>query len=49
MIERWTLLRETPELCFDRIAWAPCNGEPLVIDLVALFARIGEKWRRMPQ
>ncbi len=49
MIERWTPFREAPELCRDQIAWAPRNGEPLVINLVAMFARIGEKWRRMPK
>ena len=45
MIERWTPMQKTPELCRDSIAWAPLDREPLLIDLQALFNRIAIKWR----
>ena len=46
-IERWQSLQNPPDLCRGRIAWAPLDCEPLVIDLDAMFARIDYKFRRM--
>ena len=47
MIERWHSLPEEPERCRGHIAWSPNGREPLVIDLVALFARNAAKASRM--
>ena len=44
VIERWLPTQETPELLRETLMWSPRGGEPLVIDLQALFARIDAKW-----
>ncbi len=44
VIERWLQTQETPELLRETLVWSPRGGEPLVIDLQALFARIDAKW-----
>jgi len=46
-IERWQSLQNPPDLCRGRIAWAPLDCEPLVIDLDAMFARMADKCRCM--
>jgi Uma2 family endonuclease len=45
VIERWRPAQETPELRRDTLAWSPRGGEPLVIDIDALFSRIDAKWQ----
>ncbi len=45
LFERWRPAQETPELLRDRFEWAPRGGEPLVMDIPALFARIDRKMR----
>ncbi len=44
-VERWRPTQETPELLRETLVWSPRDGDPLVIDLVALFARIEAKWK----
>jgi Uma2 family endonuclease len=43
VVERWTPSQATPEIVRDRLAWSPGAGEPLVIDLRALFERVTGK------
>ncbi len=43
IVERWRPMRETPDVQRDGLEWHPSDAEPLVIDLNALFERIGRK------
>ena len=43
-VERWLPTAEQPEILTQRLVWTPRGGDPLDIDLVALFERIFEKW-----
>jgi Uma2 family endonuclease len=43
VVERWLPASETPALYRDAITWTPRDGEPLMVDLVALFARVHAK------
>ncbi len=45
VVERWLPTADRPEILRERLVWSPRGGDPLVIDLVALFERIFEKWR----
>jgi Uma2 family endonuclease len=49
-VERWTPMRETPEILHDRVVWAPRNGALFSLDLVELFNRIHRiaRIRRVP-
>ena len=47
VVERWKPTQETPELCRERIEWAPRDHEPLSVDLLALFGHIEETWNRL--
>lgn len=44
VIERWRPTQETPDLRREILEWSPRSGDPLVIDVAALFSRISEKW-----
>lgn len=44
LVERWRPADARPEILTDRLEWQPDpGGEPMVIDLAALFAEIGEE------
>ena len=43
-IERWRPEQTTPELVRESLVWLPRGGEPLVLDVAALFDRIEEQW-----
>ncbi len=45
VIERWRPAQETPELRRDTLIWTPRSGEPLIVDVDALFSRIDAKWQ----
>ncbi len=45
VVERWRPTQETPELLRDSLVWSPRGGAALVIDLLALFARIDATWK----
>jgi Uma2 family endonuclease len=49
-VERWTPMRETPEILRDRVVWTPLNGPPFLLDLVGLFDSITTiaRMRRVP-
>jgi len=49
-VERWTPMRETPEILRDQVVWTPPNGPPFSLDLVRLFDRITTiaRMRRVP-
>ena len=47
VIERWTPTRETPELLRETLQWSPRGGDPLIIDVVALFARVDARWAEL--
>ena len=47
VVERWRPEQETPELLRETLTWTPRPGEPLLIDLPALFARIDETWQAL--
>ena len=48
VFERWLPSSETPEILRDRIVWAPRQQVPLVIDLLAWFARVDRKFNMLP-
>lgn len=45
VVERWLPEQETPELFRETVTWTPRARTPLVIDLLAYFARIEKKAR----
>lgn len=47
MFEVWRPQDETPSVQQTELRWAPDGRDPLIIDLIALFDRIDEKWRQI--
>lgn len=47
VIERWRPTQDTPELLRETLLWAPRGGDPLIIDVVSLFARIDGRWAEL--
>lgn len=47
VVERWRQAQETPQLIRETLTWSPRSGEPLLIDLPALFTRIDAFWQEL--
>jgi Uma2 family endonuclease len=44
LVERWHPTDDRPEILTDQLAWQPDPGQPpLIVDLAALFAEIGDQ------